>query len=298
MFFKNKIYLAIFFASAFWFFLALAQVSITIYPTSFRLNLSPGESWDGEVTVVNPNNFPLLVRPEKEDFGTGAEGAIKLLGTENAEYGLSSWIKIDQRDVMLAPKDRKTYNFSIKVPRLAQPGGHYAAVLFRGLETEQQARQGSGIGISGRVGAIILVEIGGDVIKAGELAELKAPEFISHGPLSVSFKIKNTGNTHFSPEGQVAFSNLWQKEIVPIESKTVFGGYDRSFSATWDKKYFFGPVNVKISAKIPDGLDLKTTSIVVWAFPWQEAVIVLFVFGFLAFLFKYFKKKFKIVRVK
>ena len=295
-YFVKIIILAIFLASVFWSGLALAQVSITVYPTSFRLSLNPGDFWESEVTVVNPNNFPLLVRPEKENFGTGDEGSIKLLGVENGEYGLISWIKIDQTDIVLAPKDRHTWKFSIKVPLQAQPGGHYAAVLFRGLEAEQQTMAGSGIGISGRVGALVLVEVSGDLKQGGAIEDLVAPKFISHGPLPVSFKINNTGNSHFNPGGKVIFTGWFQNNEADIEPKTIFGGYSRSFEARWEKRYLFGPISVRVLAKIPNGPELAAKSITIWAFPWQEFSALLIVLFFSLFGTKWLKRKFKIIR--
>jgi len=99
--------------------------------------------------------------------------------------------------------------FTITVPENAQPGDHYASILFRALPIQKD--QITGIGTSGRVGTVILLNVSGDVKKAGEIQEIKVPKFIGRGPLKVSVKINNTGNTFFNPEGRVIIKGLFQK---------------------------------------------------------------------------------------
>lgn len=271
-----------------------AQISLSLYPTSIRLSLNPGETWSGTITVINPNIFDLKVNPEKENLGGGAEGVVELLG-ENVSYGLASWIHYNEAQLSLKPEERREFPITISVPKNAQPGGHYAAVLFRGLTSSET--QGTGVGISGRVGSIVLVEVSGETFKTGTVEEVIAPKFISHGPLEVGFKIKNTGNTHFSPEGKIVISGLLQNKELTWEPRVVFPGYDRTFKTSWDQRYLFGPLTVKITTQIPGGENLIIDSFTIWAFPWQEFVIIIVVLVVLVVLFRFFKKRFKIVKV-
>jgi len=277
--------------------IASAQVSISIYPVSFRIALNPGETYTGSVTVVNPNNFDLGVRPEKENISGGAEGEVQLLGNEETKYGLASWIYFNETEMVLKPQERREISFVISVPLNAQPGGHYAAILFRGLGPDQLGESTSGVGVSGRVGTTVLVEVAGDVQKSGEITSLDASKFISHGPLEISFKVKNTGNTHFSPEGKIIVSGLFQKKELNWEPRVVFPGYDRTFKVNWDNKYFFGPIKITLAANIPGAETLKEMSITVWAFPWQEFLILVATVVLIWLIVRTFKKKFKIIKV-
>lgn len=277
--------------------IASAQVSISIYPVSFRVALNPGETYTGSVTVINPNNFDLGVRPEKENMAGGAEGEVQLLGNEETKYGLASWIYFNETEMVLKPQERRDVSFVISIPLNAQPGGHYAAILFRGLGPEQLGESGSGVGVSGRVGTTVLVEVSGDVQKSGEVVSLDAPKFISHGPLEISFKVKNTGNTHFNPEGKIVVSGLFQNKELNWEPRVVFPGYDRTFKVNWGNKYFFGPIKITLLANIPGAATLNEMSVTVWAFPWQEALIVIAVIALVWLVVRTFKKKFKIVKV-
>lgn len=278
---------------------ASAQVSISLYPVSFKLALDPGDTFTGEVTVVNPNDFPLGVRPEKENLGGGVEGSITLIGEDREmPFGLSSWIYLDTAEFTLEPKGKKTVPFTITVPPDGTPGGHYAAVLFRGIPPKTGSGGQSGVGIAGRVGSVILVEVSGDIERAGGISSIEAPKFLSRGPLELAFKVQNSGNVHFYPEGRVEISGFLQKAELSWEPRVVFPGFDRTFKVQWDKKYLFGPIKATVFARLPEGLDLGIQSALIWAWPWQESAVALGVLLVLVLGIRLFKKKFKIVKVE
>lgn len=272
-----------------------AATGITLYPTSFKLSLKPGETYKGEVTAVNPNKFDINVLPEKEILAGGPEGAIKLTGEEQNQFGFLSWIYFNPEQKLVKAGERYPMPFEIKVPENAQPGDHYAAVLFKALPIQKD--QISGIGTSGRVGTVILVNVAGDVKKTGVIEEIIAPKFIGHGPLKIAVKINNTGNTFFNPEGRVIIKGLFQKTEKSWEPKLVFPDYARNFDVTWNQRYLFGLFKVTVDANVPGGETLPSQTVYVWAFPWQEALVIFTMLFTLSFIIKKFKSKFKLVRI-
>ncbi|MCX6781707.1 MAG: hypothetical protein NTW66_01095 [Candidatus Magasanikbacteria bacterium] len=279
---------------------ASAQLSISAYPLSVRGKLDPGQSMQANVTVTNPNDFDIRVRPEKENLSGGAEGVIQLQGEKDIPWGIASWIKFDDsNDFLLKPKEHRKVFFTIDVPANAEPGGHYGAVLFRALSATAEENEQSGVEVSGRVGSVLLFEISGNVINDATVSEIIAPKFIGHGPLKISFKFKNGGNSYFSPEGEVVYSNFWNKSYDAWRPRVVFPGFERTFDSAWNRKFLFGPVKITINSRVQEnGLIIPAKSIIIWAFPWQEALIILAAILILLFGIKYFKKKFKIVRVE
>ena len=78
-----------------------AQVGISLYPIKFDLTISPGQSYSGDVTVINPNNFPIGVQPQVENIAGGDQGSIALEDTD-IPHGLSAWITLDKTPFTLA----------------------------------------------------------------------------------------------------------------------------------------------------------------------------------------------------
>ncbi len=273
-----------------------AQVGISLFPIKFRVTINPGDTYSDTVTVMNPNSFPIGVQPEIENIGGGDEGAITLIAGD-APYGLMSWIQMTKDPFTLAPNERRQVPFSIVIPKDGEPGGHYGAILFRAIQPTNGTSTQSGVGVSGRVGSVILVEVPGATQKTGELYNFTGPSYMSHGPVTFTFHVKDTGNTHFDPTGAVTVSGWFMADaVLPFESRVVFPGYSRTFTATWPSRYAFGPLTAKVEVQMPDG-GTQVATLSFFAFPWQEGLIVVVGLSALWFVARFFKRKFKIVKV-
>ena len=291
---------------------ASAQLSISTYPLSVKGKVDPGQTYEGGVTIINSSaTESVRIRPEKENLMGGAEGVVELLGEKDIGWGISSWIKFDNsEEFILAPKERRLVNYQIVVPANAQPGGHFGAVLFRALPANPTSTAESGVSISGRVGTVLLFEVSGDIKKGAVITSISVPRFLSHGPIDLTFKIKNNGNSYFTPAGNVTFSNLWQKDEVEFYNPgkkendvnkpgVVFPGYDRTYASRLNRKYLFGPVKITANVAMEEGgPSIAPVSIIIWVFPWQEVLIVLAVLLIIWLGVRMFKKKFKIVKIE
>ncbi len=277
--------------------LANAQVGISLFPIKFDVTVAPGQTYSDTVTVINPNDFPIGVQPEVENIAGGNQGSIDLVDTD-IPHGLSAWIQIDRTQFTLAPQERRQVSFSIVVPENGEPGGHYGAILFRGV-TVAGNPAATGVGISGRVGSVILVNVPGASYATGNLADFAGPSsYVSHGPVNFSFTVNNTGNTHFSPQGQITLNGPLLGTIqIPFDSGIIFPGYNRVFTASWPNRYGFGPLTATLSVQIP-GSGTVTKTLHFFMFPWQEAFGILVILLVLIFSFRGVKKNFRIVRVQ
>jgi hypothetical protein len=269
-----------------------AQVGISLYPVKFNVTVAQGESYADTITVINPNDFSIGVHPEVENIAGGDEGSIDLIDME-IPHGISSWVSIDRTEFTLGPQERRQIPFTVNVPANAEPGGHYGSILFRGISGPN-----GGVGISGRVGTVMLIEVPGATVKTGKIDSFTGPaSYVSHGPFSFTAKLENTGNTHFNPESSISIKGpFYPEKSVAIEPRIVFPGHTRTFEAQVAGRYAFGPLTATLTSSMPGGAVTKT--ITFFAFPWQEALAVV-AFGLLVwFGLGNLKKKFRIVRVK
>jgi hypothetical protein len=275
---------------------ANAQVGISLYPIKFDVTIAPGQSYSDTVTVINPNSFPIGVQPQVQNIAGGNQGSIALENTD-VPHGLSSWITIDKTPFTLAANEQKQVPFTITVPANGQPGGNYGAILFEGLSSGTST--GSSVGVSGRVGSVVLVNVPGAADATGKIDTFTGPSgYVSRGPLNFSFTVEDNGNTYFTPTGQITLSGpLLPKTTLPFTPGIIFPGYNRIYSAAWQGLYAFGPMTATLSLTIPDSGTL-TKTIVFFMFPWQEAVGIIILVIVVFFLVRVIKKNFKIVRVK
>ena len=274
---------------------ALAQVSVSLFPVSFRYDIPRGSSQTGIITVSNPSDVALALQVETENF-TGGDGGTVEYAPDGAKYGLLSWITIEKAPFTLGPGQKREVPFTINVPENAEVGGHYGAVLFRAGGVEGDTAS-SAIGVSGRVGSIILVSVPGDAKKSGELVSLTAPAFVQYGPLQVTASYKNTGSVHYVTKGSVTYTGIFGRRTVPFEEKTILPDVERPTTATLDKTWLIGPVFMKATLEAGDGTT-QTMSATTFAFPVIPGAIALAVIAALILGGRFLKKKFKIVRAE
>ena len=275
---------------------ARAQVGISLYPVKFDISVEPGKPYADAITVINPNDFPIADQPEVENISAGDEGAIDLVDTD-IPHGLTAWISMDRMPFTLAPQERREVPFTITVPTGGgEPGSHYGVILFRGIPVA--GTPSNGIGISGRVGSVVLATVPGDAVKTGLIESFTGPgSFLARGPVDFTFKVKNTGNSHFEPQGKITLSGpLVKTTDLSFEPRIVFPGHNRTFKAKWDTRYGFGPITATLNIMVPDSGSQNAT-LTFFMFPWQEALGFLALVFIIGFFWRMFRKNFRIVKI-
>ncbi len=220
---------------------AFAQpVGITIIPPRFELFANPGDVISETIRVRNDSELPQTFGVLVEDFSSaGEEGEVVLEeGETDLSFSLKSWIEPGSRNLTIQPGEEVTFPFSITVPRDAEPGGHYASVLFQiGGEPQEGVTN-----VQHRVGSLVLLRVSGNVVEDAQVESFQAPTYSRSTPVVFDLRIKNNGTTHIRPSGTIIITNLFGKKVdeIPLEGLNVFPGAIRRMQTTWDKQGAMG----------------------------------------------------------
>jgi len=149
---KRKVFffLILFFS----FFIANFAHAFSISPTKFFITLNPGESQVAVVNIKNDNGekiFGIEVVGMKQDEG-GRSVFIKNI--DEAE----NWIKMEDKKKIIKSGQEEKIRFSITAPKDALPGAHYIGLLVGPVNGN-----GEGIGIEGKLAAIVKLQVAGEV---------------------------------------------------------------------------------------------------------------------------------------
>jgi len=274
-----------------------AAGGIQISPLTFKYEIKPGESQTGTIFVKNLNSEDLDYLIESENFSVVSDdGAPSFSGNNvlNAGSSLASWITIekDQTGTVL-PSEEKSISFTITAPSDAEPGGHYAAIFAK--QVKKTAEGQTQLGISSRVGTLMLVTIPGEVQKSAEIVEFISPKSVWKGPVDFTMKVKNTGNIHFDSTATISVKSMFGKIAkVDMGTHTILPDNLRNFAGTWTSKYPFGRYSVSAVATDANG-DSMTKTAVIWALPLVIVVPVLVALVILVWIVFYLKKHLKFV---
>ncbi len=266
------------------------NLGMSVSPQIFELDVWSGEVIEREIILRNQSNVALPISVKITDF-TAKEGSGEMVFDEDLQDpAISSrkWFKIKDSDFILGVEKSKRIHFIVEVPENAEPGGHYAAMLFEPRLPSFYFRneQVKAVPI---VGVIFLISvknlnIDSKISPKLEIVEFSLPRderlislenFIraaykslasinpayaaesfqvnitENPPFSFILKIKNNDIYHIRPSGKVLIYNFWGKKVaeVRIPQKTILPGKTRIFP-------------IKFSSTIPERLKWLPASII------------------------------------
>lgn len=174
--------------------LSAGDIVIKVKPAEQEIELAPGQSRSGTITVQNVGRlgftFSLLSNP----YQVVNENYDPDFVTENSYTKLKNWITFPENDIHLEPGEEREVRFDINVPRNIPGGGQYAAII---VQTHDSVDENSTLQVVSRVAALVYAHVSGEEHIGGVLMQHRLPGFVLGSPLSASATVKNDGNVDF-----------------------------------------------------------------------------------------------------
>lgn len=257
---------------------------LEISPPVIELAADPGQTVTANIRVRNVTRGELIAKGKADDFGAGSDesGQPKLLLDETGatRYSLKYWVS-GVPDLRLAAQELKTSTVTIKVPKNAEPGGHFGVIRFTAVPPDLA---GTGVALSASVGTLVLLKVSGAVTDKLALAEYSAwqlgkkQSFFEHGPVDFLVRIKNEGSVHEKVTGNIEITNMFGKKSATVKVNDKGGNVlpdsVRRFEQTWEQKQLFGRYTAKLSLKYASGKTLDG-SMSFWVIPWKLILLSL-----------------------
>lgn len=282
------------------------MIALRISPLSYDLKINPGEEKTGKLYIENTSEADIDVQAEFSNFFVDDGGDYifsgeKEVANENLKpYLMSNWFSLSENNFALSKGENKVIDYKINVPREANLGGHYGVIFFRTVcqaanDKAVVSSDKSSVCVSGRVGTLFLVQVGGDATRKGILGKVYMPKLSLQDKINFSLAIENVGNTHFRPEGEIVSKNIFGQDIskVEIKDKTILPTTKRIFAGRFSRQDLLGIYKIQGTIKDGDGNEMKFSRYVFMP-PWKEILIVMI----FASAIIWFSKKYKINKIK
>ena len=288
--------------------------ALEIAPPVVTLTLKPGQTITTQISLRDVSDGPLLVTGEINDFVANEEsedGAPRILmnddaATEDNPYSMRSWID-PLKEILLEPQEVQNLPVTIRVPDNASPGGYFGVVRFTATAPELE---GQGVSLSASLGSLLLITVSGDAKESMEIVDFniskdnKVGSFFESAPIEFSQRLKNTGNIHLKPAGQVAVTDMFGKKVAAVNINlppgNVLPNSIRKFTQPLDEsvignKQLFGRYTATLTVNYGSGNQPITQTVTFWVVPYKliGAGIVLLVGGFilLRFMIRHYNRR-------
>jgi hypothetical protein len=179
-----------------------------VTPPRFELTAKPGEKLRQVVEITNASAQPAKFRVKTADWKLEPNASVSF--DEAVKPGsCRPWVAVEARQISVSAGGKYRYRFEISAPEDAQPGECRFAILIEGDEQTVQTPGGPTFPISGRLGVIVYVTIGG----ASPVLEVVGTSVGSGDePLPV-LMVKNTGTAHGRLAGFLSGTDAAGKKV-------------------------------------------------------------------------------------
>lgn len=313
-FYKKTTLLAIFLIAFLFVFKTntFAQSSLTIgtSPSSEKLQLQPGETYEGEIVVWNLSDktttyqiYTRGFRQVENQPGT----AVMLTEAEErkALYSAASWITVSKTEIELIPNKNEKIFYKITVPEDITKGEYTAIIAF--ISDTQAKSLGTTAFTNLSSGTPFLIKIGDEFVENAELLKFASDKnFYEFPTVTFETRIKNLGDTHISPVGEILLTNIFNQEIGKLvfnaNGQSILRDNTGNYESVWDfgsfltndNKLILGPIDAKLVVtyrNFQPGFAPLVAETSFWIIPWKYIIIALLIIITIMILLKMRKNR-------
>lgn len=274
--------------------LAQTNLSIGVAPTSKVLELDQGEVFSDEIVFWNlaeqADTYQVLVRGFRQ-IENQPGTAVVLTEEEDKEslYSASSWISVETTELELQPNKNTKLEYTVTVPNDATDGEYNAQIFL----VSQNEVDGTGAKTFTNLGSgmPLLIKVGDEFVENAELLRFVTEKKV-YEEVNIDFytRIKNLGDTHITPVGEIIVENIFNQEVarIPFNSnkqsllRDNVGNYVDNLSFTSylspSKKIMIGPMKATLLItyrSFQPGFATLGSEVAFWIVPWKLLIAIL-----------------------
>ena len=215
-----------------------AGISLNVSPVFINLSIDPGKIVSSQFKVTNNNNFSEKLQLDVAKFESNPQTGQPIISDINENDDFAAWLKFEKKQFTLSANETRTFKFTISPPKNAALGYYYAIVVNRQALGEVDINQPQAA-VAGAPAIPVLVE----VFSPNAKKELQLVEFVTDKPFyeylptEFNIKVKNTGNVHVVPSGDIFIDSSAKQNIGIISANpgrnNILPNSERTLKNTW-----------------------------------------------------------------
>ncbi|MCC7356081.1 MAG: hypothetical protein IT410_00490 [Candidatus Doudnabacteria bacterium] len=208
--------------------------AITTTPR-IEINANPGESVTEILKISNEEKQSRTFYTNLQNFESQDESGSPRF--TNRKEDLAVWVEVAEV-ITIGPGETLEIPIKVNVPENADPGGHFAAMFLE--TTPPNADQGGQVGISSKLGTLLLLRVNGDFVQNANILEFATKDkkrFFTALPVYFYYRFQNVGEDHLRPVGDVLITNMFGRTTKILPANPVDGSIlpksIRRFETVW-----------------------------------------------------------------
>jgi hypothetical protein len=253
-----------------------------------------GSSYSVPVTLTNVTSQDHTYYAAVNDFTSQDEtGSPRILldSTLPDAVSIRTWVSV-VKQVTIKANQAIIINVQINIPTNAESGGHYGTLRFSGVAPTPQS---AGIGLSASTGMLFLISVDGNITEKASVASFttattddKATGFFEKAPLNLVVRIKNEGNVHVKPFGQILVHDMFGGLVATLpvndQKSNVLPSSIRRFDITLNNSWMFGHYTADLALGYGTSGQAMTATTDFWIIPYKLVLVVLLALATITFI--------------
>lgn len=248
--------------------IAGAVSGISISPVTKEVNLLPGTSLDGYISVTNSTNEKMSLSLSVEEFNvTNYQYDYTFI----KESDISKWISFQEDELSLGPNQTKNINYNIGVPLSTEPGGRYLSIF---VSSDKKFNSDESI-LRQRLASLVYINVEGEATRNGSVISFRSPWLAMGNPIW-SAALRNSGTTHYRSRYTINVANLFDEKISEDKygEALILPGTIRLITDNFNLPKWPGIYKINYQIGLGDNPAFKQTKIVI--FLPSYAIVLLF----------------------
>lgn len=206
-------------------------------PLPVNIATEPGKSVSTEIRVKNDGTAPETLSVRLMKFSAYEDSGKPALEEPDGTEDFLRWVSIPEPAFTLAPGEWKTVPVTFNPPAEAALGYYYAFVFSRSDQTPETDEGQTGLDGGSAILVLLDVQVPGAEKEIELLSFGPDRSFYEFLPVNFSTRLKNVGNIHTAPRGNIFISRGDQEVAlleVNLEKGNILPGSERVFETFWN----------------------------------------------------------------
>jgi len=262
---------------------AQSIIPLVVAPARQTIEVDPGKTTSFVVRFYNTGIEPISGTFKVADFivdnNEGSPNFLEGPTTLSKRFAAAQWVTLSTEKGTIPSRDMVIIDGKIHVPADANPGGKYFAVFFEPTSEIPEAtgsKQEEAASISMRIAGLVYLKVSGPIAEGANIVSFSAPNFSEYGPVTITTEIKNSGDYHITPKGQIVIKNIFGREVAreSLQETNIFPDASRVIVSKLGTKWMVGKFTASLDATYGESGKALASALSFWVFPWKLAVVI------------------------
>lgn len=219
---------------------AIQPIDLTVSPITLNLLANPGEKISSSIKIFNNSTEKEYLQVKLAKFSADKSGSRPQIREFDVRDEYKNWLTFEKSEFEVNPGEWQTVDLMFAPPEEAALSYYYAIIVKRQVDTKDE---NATTVVTGAPAILVLANVlSPNAIQELQLVDFKTQKkFYEYLPVEFEIDIRNTGNIHLNPLGNIFIDKGTARDIALLsinkENGLVLPDSQRKYITRWNEGF-------------------------------------------------------------